>query len=101
MPMFTMVLIGLPVGLPLPGANLVRKRTHLVEHVVDIADNVLTIDVQGCRAGQTKCGVQYSAILSDVDVLTTEHRLAAILQVTLPCEFEQQPKGVLVHALLG
>ena len=76
-PRFTIAVIGLPVApVQRPGADVVGKRAHPVEHRVDLADNVDTIHADRARLRCSQCGVQHRSILGGVDPVAAHHRVS-------------------------
>ena len=86
---------------PATATDLVGEPRHPSQHLVDVGDHVLAVDldhgVRGARSGDVK----HRAILGDVDPLAGEHRVAVALHPGLVTEVEQQVHRLGVHQLLG
>ena len=102
MPMLTTVSIRFPRdSLPLPRADLVGELIHAVQHLVHVLHHVLAVDDELCVAGETQCGVQYRAVLGDVDPLTVEHGIAAAGQIHLLRQTHEGAHDIVVDQVLG
>ena len=62
---------------PFARPDPVRERPHPVEHLVDVADDIATVDDERAVPWKTQSGVEGGAILGRVDVLAPEHRVAS------------------------
>ncbi len=82
------------VTLPLAGPDLVRAARHAVEHLVDVAHDVLPVDDQRGTRGHAQCDVQRRAILCLVDPLAPEHRIAALGDAGLLGQTSEEPHGI-------
>src|SRR5262245_66392877 len=78
------------VSLPLTAADAVGEVRHLVEHCVNMRDDVLAIDDNRCSPWCTQGDVQHSAILGDVDFVAPKHRVNAGAQ-TAQLSHDSQP----------
>ena len=78
------------VAEPATLAHVVRERGHAVEHLVDVLDDILAVDMQGGRLRQAQRGVQNGAVFGDIDVITAEHGGTAAGQVALLRELHEQ-----------
>ena len=99
MPMFTTVW----TGLPLPAADLLGERVHLVQLGVHVRVDVLTVHVQRWSgAGRAaERGVQHGPVLGDVDVRTGEHLLDPPREADLISKLEEQFHGAVADQVLG
>ena len=88
---------------PLAVAHALSERVDLLQHGVNVCVYVLAVNDQcrGVTLGAAQRGVQYGAVLSDVNVLTGEHCLASLLQLDLFSELEQQLNGFGGNQVLG
>ena len=78
MPMFTTAWIRRPLWpRHSPDRTTLGERAHAVEHLVDVAHDVATVDDERAVAGKTQGDVERRAILGRVDVLAAEHRVAS------------------------
>ena len=66
---------------------------HLGDHVLPIDDDLLA-------PRRTQRHMQHRAILGDVDLVATEHRIDALAQPRLLRQFEQQLDGLRGDAML-
>src|SRR5215471_8452024 len=71
------------VSLPLTAADAVGEVRHLVEHFMDMRDDVLAVDDNRCPAWRTQGNVQHSPILGDVDFIAAKHRVDARAETAL------------------
>ncbi len=55
-----------------------RKRRHLVKHLVHFRHNVFAIHKDLLRLGRSQSNVKNGAILCDVDLLARKHRFDAL-----------------------
>ena len=89
-------------GCTQPGAaaNAIAERSHAVEHLVDVAHDVLAVDDERALPRHPQGDVEDGAVLGDVDVLAAEHRVAPLLDPTLARERGEQPKRLRRHPVL-
>jgi len=80
-------------------ADAVGELSHLVEHAVNLRHYVLAIDDDGRAFRRTQRHVQDGAILRDVDLLASKHRVDSLAQAALLGEFNKQPEGLIVDAI--
>ena len=76
-------------SLPLTRTHLIRKGVNLVEHLVNIGNGILTVNMQLVSAGTTQRGMEDGAVLGDVDVLTGIHRVTTLGDAHLRSQFEE------------
>ena len=88
------------VALPLARADPVGEGRHPVEDRVDLGHHVDPVDDEGGVPGHAQRDVQDGAVLRDVDVLAAEHHVPALLEVRLLGQLEEQPHGLVGHAVL-
>ena len=74
------------VALPFPGANAVREGGHFVEHGVDLGNDIDAVHFDRGGAGCAQGGVEHGAVLGDVDLVSTEHRIDALAETGGVCE---------------
>ena len=88
---------------PLAVAHALSECVDLLQHGVNVCVYVLTVNGQcrGVTLGAAQRGVQYCAVLGDVNVLAGEHRLASLLQLDLFSELDQQLNGFGGNQVLG
>jgi hypothetical protein len=67
---------------------------------VDLSHDVDSVDDQRGLSGHAQGDVQYGAILRDVDVLASEHAIAALAQSRLVRQIDEQTNGLVGDALL-
>ena len=77
-------------------AHAVRKCAHRVEHLVDGGDHVLAVDLERRPTRHSQRDVPDRTILGDVDVLTSEHGVAPLLDAGRRRELEQRVEHRLV-----
>ena len=83
---------------PRAGADLVGEGVDPVEHLVDVGDDVLAVDLERASARQPQRGVQHGAVLGDVDVLAARtSRRAARSRPTSLGQVEQRRQHVVVE----
>ena len=87
----------------LAGANLVGESINAVENFVNVSNNVLAVDDELAFVGSwaAQCGVQNSAVLSVVNVLTREHSLGALLQLHSLGEVSEESESFWLDQVLG
>ena len=61
------------VALPLAGADAVGEGGHLVEHRVDVGDDVFSVDEDALAFGRAQRDVQDGAVFGDVDLVAAKH----------------------------
>ena len=88
---------------PLAVAHALSECIDLLQHGVNVCVYVLAVNGQcgGVTLGAAQCGVQYCAVLGDVNVLAGEHRFASLFQLDLFSELEQQLNGFGGNQVLG
>ena len=74
--------------LPLTRTHLSREGVNLVEHLMNIGNGVLAVNMQLVSAGATQRGMEDGAVLSNVDVLTGIHCVTTLGDVSLRSQFE-------------
>ena len=101
MPMLTTLRMRLPVWpFQAPLRTRFAEVAHLVEHGVDLRNDVLAIHVDRTRPGRTQRHVQHSPVLGDVDALSAEHGVDALAQAGLLGEVDQQLERLIRDAIL-
>src|SRR5262245_29028412 len=88
------------MSLPLTAADAVGEVCHLIEHCMDMWNDVLAVHDDRCPPWRTKGNVQHSAILGDVDLVAAEHRVDALAQTALLGQFGEQPHRFFRDAVL-
>jgi hypothetical protein len=84
MPMLITFFIGLAgVALPLTAANTVGESCHLVEHRVNVRDDILSVDFDSGAPRGAQSDVQHRTPLRNVDLLAAEHGIAAFGNASL------------------
>src|SRR5262245_18915888 len=63
------------MALPPATTDPVAKVSHLVEHSVDLRDDVLAVNDHECASRRTQSHVQHGSVLRNIDLLTTKHRV--------------------------
>ena len=86
---------------PGPRAHLLGEGVDPVQDLVHVGDHVLAVHLEGRLSGEPECRVQDGAVLGDVDVLATEHRVPALRDARLLGEREQRVDDLPVHQALG
>ena len=96
MPMLTILRMRLPVC-PFHSPLRIRSENavHLVEHLVDAGNYVLTIDKDGFSLRRTQCHVQHRPFLGDVDLVPVKHRVHTLSQARLLGKLEQELASLL------
>ncbi len=84
---------------PFAAADLRRKRSHLVEDLMHLGDDVLSVDVDDGVLGRTQGCMQHRAVLGDVDLLAGKHGLGAALQADLFGQGEEQLQRLVGDAI--
>ncbi len=88
-------------ALPRAAADLLREPAHATEHLVDLRDHVLAVDLDHRVLRRPQGHVQHRAVLGDVDLLALEHGGDALLELRPLREGEEQPHRLGVHMVLG
>ena len=90
-------------ALPLAGADLLGEGVHAVEHVAHVDDAVLVAVEHGAAlgVGAAQRGVEHGAVLRGVDVRAGVHGVAALLDVELAGELDEQLHGLVGDEVLG
>ena len=98
MPMLITFLIGFPVNpLNSSGTDVGALNCRiLLEHGVDILDDVRPSTISDCCRRHAQRHVQHGPVLGHVDVLAAEHRVAPLRHPGLGRELDEQP-----HRLVG
>ncbi len=88
------------VALPGARADLIGEGGHLVEHGVDLGNDVLAVDDDFPVARRPERDVQDGAVLAHVDLLAREHRVALRLHAAGAGEGREQTDGLVGDAVL-
>ena len=89
------------VTLPLAAADLLGELLHVLQDGVNILNHALAIDLHGLVGNIAQSSVVDSTILGEVDVLTTEHSITELLNVSLLGELDQKRDSLLGQEVLG
>jgi len=89
------------VSLPLAAADLLAELLHVVEHLVDALDDALAIDLHWLIGCVAEGDMVDGALLSEVDLLTSEHVIAELLEASLLCELDEELQCLLGDKVLG
>ena len=101
MPMLTTLRMRLPVWpFQLAAAHAGGEVRHAIEHGVHPGHHVLAVDHDRGAARGPQRDVQHRALLGDVDLLAAEHRVAPLGHAGVVGQREQQPQGLVGHAVL-
>ena len=96
------VLDGLAgIAFPFAGADFVRENGHLVEHVMDVFDDVLPVDDELRVLRGAEGGVEDGAVFRLVDVDAVEHVFDGVLQAGLFGQLQEQGDRLVRDAVLG
>lgn len=90
--------------LPLATANLLRELLHVVQNGVDTvraAHDVLAIDLHFHATNIAQSSVVDSTVLSEVDLVATEHSIALSLNASLLGELDEQLEGLVCQEVLA
>lgn len=90
--------------LPLTAANLLRELLHVVQNSVDTvgaAHDILTINLHFHAANIAQGSVVDSTVLSEVDLVATEHGIALALNTSLLGELDKQLEGLVGQEVLA
>ncbi len=102
MPMLTMLRIGLPVWpLQSPDADPVGEGGHAVEDLVHLVHDVDAVDDERRPFRHAERDVEDRAVLGHVDAVAGEHHVAALLELGLSGELEEQRERLVGDAVLG
>jgi hypothetical protein len=88
------------VSLPLAAADLLAELLHVVEHFVDAPDDALAIDLHLLVGGVAESDMVDGAVLGEVDLLTTEHVIAELLEASLFCKLDEELQSLLGDEVL-
>ena len=86
---------------PIAGSNTVGKLAHLIEHVMDVGNDVRAILEHFAIGRGPQRGVQHGAVFGGVDAIAAQHRGNLVVD---PCVFRQRHqvgKHVSGDAMLG
>lgn len=89
------------VSLPVTAAHLLGELLHVLQDGVHALDDALTINLHGLVADIAQSCVVDSAVLCEVDVLTLEHGIAKLFQVSLLGKLHQEIKSLVGDEVLG
>lgn len=89
------------VSLPLATADLLAELLHVVENRVDVLNDALAIDLHLLVGGVAKGDMVDGAVLSEVDLLASEHVIAKLLEASLFCELDEKLQCLLGDEVLG
>jgi hypothetical protein len=89
------------VTLPLAAADLLGELLDVVEDLVDALDDALAINLHLLVGGVAKGNVVDCAVLGEVDLLTSEHVIAELLNASLLGELNEQLHSLLCDEVLG
>ena len=84
------------VALPLAAADLLGEFLDVLENVVDALDNALAVDLHLLVGGVAKSNVVDGAVFCEVDLLTSEHVIAELLETSLLGKLDEE-----LHSLLS
>jgi hypothetical protein len=86
---------------PSIAANGLAESLHLIENLVDIWDNIFSIDVNSCIAWSAESGVEDSSVFSDIDGFSGEHPFDRIAEVGLVSEVEEKSEHGIIDTMFG
>jgi hypothetical protein len=89
------------VSLPLAAADLLAELLHVVEHLVDALDDALAIDLHLLVGRVAESDMVDGAVLSEVDLLTSEHVIAELLEASLFRKLDQELQCLFGDKVLG
>jgi hypothetical protein len=89
------------VSLPLAASDLLAELLHVVQNGVDPLDYALAIDLHLLVGGVAKGDMVDSAVLGEVDLLTSEHIIAELLEASLFGELDEKLQCLLGDEVLG
>jgi hypothetical protein len=73
----------------------------VVEHLVDTLDDALAIDAHRLVGRVAKSNVVYRPLLGEVDLLTSKHVIAELLEASLLRELDKELDRLLGDKVLG
>ena len=88
------------VALPLAAADAIGKCRHLVEHGVDLGNNVLAVGLDGFAFRRAQGDVQHRPLLRDVDLVAAKHGIDPRAQARLLGQLQQQLQRFVGDAIL-
>ena len=90
-------------ALPLSRANSVTEGIHLVQSLVNIGDNILSVNNKraGLSRGTTKRCVENCSILSSINMLAGIHSVSTLFKFDLFCKVTQKVKRLLRGKVFG
>jgi hypothetical protein len=89
------------VTLPLAAANLLGELLDVLEDFVDALDDAVAIDLHLLVGGVAESYMVDCAVLGEVDLLTSEHVIAKLLNAGLLGELDKELHGLLSDEVLG
>ena len=96
------VLDGLAcITFPLAGTDFVRESRHLVEDVMDVLDDILSIDDELRVFRSAEGGMEDGAVFRLVDVDAVEHVFDGVLQAGFLSKLQEEGDRLVINAVLG
>jgi len=78
---------------PQAGADAVGKGRHAIKDGLDFRHHVRAIHGNRGSARRAQGGMQHSAVFSEIDLVTPEHRLNPVAKTAILCQRNEQPNG--------
>jgi len=88
------------VTLPLATANLLGELLDVLENIVDTLNDALTVNLHLLVGGVAEGYMVDGAVLGEVDLLTSEHVIAELLEVGLLGKLDKELYGLLGDEVL-
>lgn len=89
------------VALPLAASDLLAELLHVFQHLVNVLDDALTIDLHFLVGSVAEGDMVHGAVFSEVDLLASEHVVAELLKTSLPGELNKKLQCFLCDEVLG
>jgi hypothetical protein len=87
------------MSFPLAAADAIGEVSHLVEHGMDLRDDILSVDDDRGSSRRAQRHVQDRAVFRDVDLLAAKHRIDPLAQAGLLRKRDEQAQCLLVDAV--